>query len=240
MIPEFPVTGLHEGSRTPRSRDARLVVLMAGVVATALTWGAGEAALGQFQPKATGNLAMGPLHGSIAPEETNRTEVKNAALAYGLQGAILGLMLGLAGAAARGSVRAAFPAGLTGLLVGGMGGAGAARGLLSILQQVVERDPGQMLPPLLMHAGVCALIGASAGLAFGLGMGGGRVPRAVIGGLVGAVLGAVVYQVIGALFLPLAETYRPLASTGTARFLAHASVNNFIAVLVALTAAGRP
>jgi hypothetical protein len=209
--------------------------LVAGLLASALTWAAGDATLDWFQPTTVGNAAMGPQHGGITIETSDRATVKNAALSYGLQGALLALVLGIAGAVARGSVRAAVPAAVTGVFLGGSLGALASMGLFSIYLKTYDPLSNDILLPLLTHAGVWTPLGAAAGLAFGLGQGGGprRVARAALGGFIGAALGAAIYEVLGAALFPLAQTNLPIATSSSARLLAHASLN----VLAALAAA---
>ena len=207
----------------------------AGVIATALSWGAGEAALDFFPQK-----QINPLAGTIDMALYNRVVVKNAALAYGLQGAILGLSLGLAGAAIRRSPGHAVQAGLTGLLAGGAVGAAASFGLFTAFYAIVHANSPDILPSLMAHGGVWALIGACGGAAFGLGVGGhGRVARAAVGGLIGAALGAVVYEFAGGILLPLDQTGEPQATSGLARLLACALVNVGAALGAAIVPAAR-
>ena len=71
-----------------------------------------------------------------------------------------------------------------------------------------------------------------AGLAFSLARG--RVTAtAVVGGMIGAAIGTAIYEVLGAMFFPLAQTAQPVATESAARLLGHASVN----ILAALGAA---
>ena len=122
-----------------RRRPPWPVALAAGVVAAGLTWGAGEAAKGRFDPGTVADPSKGPLGGGVDPETFNLAVVKEAVLTYGLQGAVLGLLLGLAGAVAAGSARAAAAGGLTGLVLGGAAGAGAAPGGFTALRS--DRRP---------------------------------------------------------------------------------------------------
>lgn len=212
------------------------VALAAGALAAALTWAAGEASVERFTPKATGNLAAGPLEGFVSTDAAHRAEVKNAALAYGLQGAILGLVLGLAGGAVRRSAGSAAAGGIAGLVLGGALGTGASLGAFPlVLAHRIGMDPSNMLPSLLGHAAVCASVGGAAGAAFGLGFGGGSgFIRGLIGGLVGAAVGAGVYEVLGAVAFPADLTGDPIAASRSARLLAHALVDPSVAAGAAL------
>jgi hypothetical protein len=196
----------------------------AGVIATALSWGAGEAALDFFPQK----RLINPQTETVDMALYNRVVVKNATLAYGLQGAILGLTLGLAGAATRRSAGHAVRAGLTGLLAGGAVGAVASFGLFTAFASARSSDISLSL---MAHGGVWSLIGACGGAAFGLGLGGhGWVGRAALGGLIGAALGAVVYEFAGGILLPQDRTGEPQAASCLARLLGYALVNVFAAL----------
>ena len=220
------------GARAAPSRSRYWpAALVAGIIAAALSGGGGEAASGFFPQKKMAN----PLASTVDMAAYNRVIVKNAALAYGLQGAILGLTLGLAGAAIRRSSGHAVLAGLTGLLAGGVVGAAASFGLFTAFYAIVHVNSSDLLPSLMAHGGVWSLIGACGGAAFGLGMGGhGRVARAAVGGLIGAALAAVVYETAGAVLFPLDLTGEPLADTSRPRLFAHAVVNVFAALGAAL------
>jgi hypothetical protein len=223
------------GSSRPRALPWAIA---AGIVAAGLTWAAEDAFVDYFKPQATGNLAAGPLQGFISSEALLSTMVKNAALVYGIQGAVLGFLLGLAGGLARRSAPGAIVGGLTGLVLAGALGAGAAKALFPwVLAAQTGPNPGDMTPPLVAHGIVWALLGGSAGLAFGLGAGGaGRAVRAAIGGLAGAVLGSVLYEVLGASLFPLGKTGDPVAISSAARGFAFAVVNLLCAIVAAIVA----
>ena len=202
--------------------------LAAGLVATALTWVAGEVSVERFPQKKPAD----PLTQTADLAGFNRVLVKNAALGAGLQGALLGLILGIAGAASVAGRPG--PAALAGFSLGGTLGAIGAHGLFTAYFALVDANSQDLIPSLLAHGGVAALIGGSGGMAFGLGLGGrGQVVRAALGGLAGAVAGAVVYELAGAVLFPVDKTGEPVASTALARFLFHAPVD----LLAALGAA---
>jgi hypothetical protein len=161
--------------------------------------------------------------------------ILDGALTYGVQGAVLGLMLGLAGAWARGSGRSAAVAGGSGLVLGGLIGSGSAMLLSSIYFAYADPISNDLLLPLATHAALWGLVGGAGGLAFGLGAGGrgAWIARAAAGGVVGGAIGAACYEVLGAIAFPLARTSQPIAEASLARLLAHASTG----VLAALGAA---
>jgi hypothetical protein len=227
------------GARSGRARvPAWAAALAAGVLAAGLTGAAGEAAVGYFDPLAYGT----PGTAGVVTGGSERAMIRDAALAYGLQGAILGLLLGLAGVVAGGRARAraallAIPAGL---LVGGLGAA-ASLGLFQLGLRHQDPIAGDLTLSLLTHSGVWAAVGAGGGLAFGLGMGlrpPARLVHAAFGGLAGGALGAVIYEVVGSLAFPIAQTGHPYASEAAPRFLAHAAVD-ILAALGAGLVAGR-
>lgn len=211
-------------SRAPVRGRSWLVAGLAGLIATAMTFGAGEVAGGLIPQK-----VVDPMKESADLVGFNRVVVKNAAIATGLQGALLGLSLGLAGAVAasgpkaRTSLRAATGGGLGFLLGGGLGAAGAF-GLFSAYYASTDANSQDMIPALLTHTGVASLVGAAAGLAFGVG-GRSRVVRGLLGGGLGAGLGAASYQMVGALVFPSDGTADPIATAWLPRLIAHALVD---------------
>jgi hypothetical protein len=234
--PIDPPPGPTSAGAVPHRRPPWLSALAAGVIAAGLTWGAGEAAAGRFDPGTVADPSRGPLAGGVSVEAVNRALVNEAVLTYGLQGAILGLLLGLAGAAAGGSARAAMAGGLTGLVLGGAAGAGASLGAFTVFVQAVDPSSNDLVGPIIAHAVAWGLLGAAAGLAFGVGSRGGKagIVRAAIGGLVGAAIGAAVYEVAGAVFFASDQTSQPVAVSGSARLLAHAATDVLIALGAAL------
>lgn len=227
-------------TRRPVSGRGRRVwaAVAAAVLAAGTAWGLSEATLDRVRGK---DVAQTPMAGGASLADINRIVVKRATLMYGLQGAALGLMLGLAGAAARRSVSAAALGGPVGLVAGAAAGTGGARGLFRAYFSLADLSEENMLLALLCHAGVWGLIGLAGGLAYGLGVGGGggRVARAAVGGLIGAVLATVLYEVIGAAAFPLDKTAEPVAATGAARLLGIAAVALFTALGAALSAESR-
>ncbi|MDR3637916.1 MAG: hypothetical protein P4L84_29190 [Isosphaeraceae bacterium] len=238
---------LADSSKPPSNgpqRPRRLVpiVLAAGFVGSILSWTAGEGVVDQFKPRraaeATNTMAV-----QFESAELDRTAVKNAALAYGIQGAALGLVLGIGGAASGGSIRSALFAGSAGLILGGATAAGAAFGAFTAYFQIVGGGQADLLPSILAHAGAWGPAGLVGGLALGLGLGKrDRLAKAVGGGILGAVAGAVLYDIVGSIAFPLNGTGEPLATAWPARLLAHGTVGLLAAIGAAVFAktAGPP
>jgi hypothetical protein len=94
-----------------------------------------------------------------------------------------------------------------------------------------------MVVPLIFHGSMWICAGAFAGGAFGFGLGGvNRAIRGAIGGALGALLATVVYDFIGALFFPLAETAGPISTAWPARLIAVMGVAMLVSVGAILAA----
>jgi hypothetical protein len=207
-----------------RLRGAKRLALLAGVVAALLGWGLSEPVVGWFHIVRGGD----PRDAVAMQAETralDRATTLNATLVCSIQGAVLGLMLGAAGAAARRSVHAGVPAAGAGLVCGAGLGALAAFGAFTAYMRLVGSNRDEILSSLLAHEVAWAPMGAAAGLAFGLGLGGrGRAMRALAGGFLGAATGAALYEIVGSIAFPLDRTGYPVASTMPARLLASVAI----------------
>jgi len=244
--PVTPVGPTMTGREPSLSRNLWPLALAAGLGAGLLSWGCGEFTHGWFNPNIKDVPAsMRGNQVTLTPYWKTLTEVgyrKRSALAYGTLGASLGLALGLAGGLARRSAGGAVVAGLAGILLGAGAGAGASSGLVPRYYQMIERTSeadaaSNMVPGLLLHAGVWGAVGLAAGLALGLGTGDrNRTVLAMIGGGMGALLGAFVYEFVGLLVFPFLQTGMPLASGSVPRLLAHLAVAVFTAAGATLTA----
>jgi hypothetical protein len=212
----------HPAPATTRVARVWFAALAAGVLAAALAWPAVEAAVRSIPTETEGVNVNGEEKAIVTVLSSYRSDVKRATLAYGLQGAILGLALGLAGAAVRRSAGAAPVAALAGLIGGGIAGAGVSFGLFPIFFRHLDPISGDLLLPLITHGAVWSAVGAAVGLAFGIGRGGGPGPiaRAALGGLIAAALGAVACQLFGAFIFPQAKTDMPVAADPSARLVA--------------------
>ncbi len=93
--------------------------------------------------------------------------------------------------------------------------------------------------PMLVHVVIWSSVGAAGGAAHGIGLGNRRALVAIaLGGLAGGALAAIVYEVVGAIALPQAQTARFVSTTASSRLLARLMVTTLAAVGVALAAAG--
>jgi hypothetical protein len=162
---------------------------------------------------------------------------RNAAVAYGLLGAILSLTL----AATAGWLLTPFSltrigtAGVAGIALGGL--FGAASGYVLTPVYLNRLGTADLTLSLLIHLAIWSAIGAAAGIAFGTAGGNRKVlVGSLIGGITGGALAALLFDVCGS-FLPLAHTERPLAEQSETRLAAAALLSVFVVlgtVIVAL------
>jgi hypothetical protein len=219
--------------------------LGAGLLAGIASWVINEAGLPFVLPKSRIVQTMGGAMDLPSFVDQVAADSKNATVAYGILGAMLGLALGVAGGLVRNSPRRGVFAGITGALLGAIGGVGGATVFLPIyfrqLDVAQEQLGRDLVIPLLVHIGTWAVVGVASGIALGLGLGEGRrASRAAFGGLIGGALGAVVYEVVGALVFPNDRTTQPIALTWGPRLLAALSVSLMIAVMAVSTIAQAP
>jgi hypothetical protein len=213
-----------------------LLLATAGLLAGLVAAGIGEATHEHFAPELTlqelqGNKMMKPT-----PETMLVAAMKNGALGNAVLGSVLGLSLGLAGGLARRSTSRAALAGLLGLFLGAILGAVLSLGVIPLFYYskkfTVTSEP-DLGAAFALHAGVWAMLGAAGGLAFAVGTGGRtRMSRALFGGLLGGLLGTMLYDVIGAVFFPLADTAEPIAATWETRALARLLVPVFTVLVL--------
>jgi hypothetical protein len=221
---------------TVRSRRLWPLVLAAGVGAGVISWLAGEAAYGFFRPAIVPTtLKWGPVV-NIATHATEvAAEIQNSALSSGLLGAALGLTMGLAGGLARRDRWAGARAGLIGLSLGALVGAGTGLPLAWVFYKNQWANASDLIQPMLLHLGTWGAIGTVGGLAFGLGLGGRAFAvRTLFGGLLGAALGTVLFELVGAALFPLARTVQPLALSWGSRLFARLSISTLAAAGAAL------
>jgi hypothetical protein len=227
---------------SPRCGSVLALAVAAGVAAGLLAWLAGEACYDFIRPAKERVEMMGLSQLQPTTRTMSIADTRNAALAFGALGGLLGLALGAAGGLACRSLRAAGWAGLTGLVLGAAAGVGLAMLVGPWVFKLSTRpdlpawlDPEGMILPMLIHGAIWCAIGAAGGLALavGLGLGPRAMGRAMLGGLLGAALATVIYEVAGAQFFPLAQTTNLIATSSWARLLARLLVT----VLVAFGAA---
>lgn len=195
--------------------------LAAGLIAGVVSWLVGETSLVQPPLVEQEMTVMGRTFQSSTPQSRLAAADADAARFQGVFGAALGLMLGLSGGLSRRSPRAATVSALIGAAAGATCGLVAAWAALPLYHRLKFSVSNDLIASLAMHAPPFALAGAAGGLALGVGLGERRsIGRSTLGGLLGGLIGAVVFEFLGALVFPSAETGHPLAATPTARLLA--------------------
>jgi len=222
--------------RRPPARTwlvASAAALLAGVAA----WLVGEATLDYYKPS---KEAAEQLRNFVAlNREQSIANGRNGAIAFGALGGLLGLGLGVAGGLSRRSTGAALAGGFVGLTLGAVVGALPAFAIMPWQWYHRHDDPynADLVKPLMYHFGLWGGTGAVAGLAYGIGRSGLRlVPlvKTTLGGLIGAVVGTLVYELIGAMALPMSDTADPIPPTALGRVLARLCLVVFSALGVVL------
>jgi hypothetical protein len=230
------------GGADNRLIRARWWVALAGLLAGLAAFGAGEAIYELIPAEKSEIITMGKKAMATTPESTRVADTRNAALTFGVLGLCLGGCLGMAGGVARRSTSAVLIAGLLGSVMGMAVGAGVP---LAILPYIFKIQPVQqdyeLVFSMIVHASTWGLMGAAAGLAFAIGL---RQPtlhgRAVLAGFAGAVLGTVAFDLIGAVFFPLASTGDAISKSWASRLMARLMVTLATAALVILVVNGPP
>ncbi len=234
-------------SDRPVSR-ARLwaCVLGAGLAAGLASWVVGEGCVELIQPPRHAVNSHGLTLRITSRQEEATAVARNAALAFLILGAAMGIGLGTAGGLARGSRRAAGRAACSGLVLGLVATGMMSAALLPAYTAYQRRYPDDaardLLLPLLVHAGIWSAAGAAGGLALALGLGlcdRRLMARAALGGVLGAAVGTVIYEFVGAVF-PEARTARFVSATWETRLMARLAVAILAAVGAAMVVASRP
>jgi hypothetical protein len=204
---------------------------VAGLVAGAVSWGAGELAYGAFQPPLS-KVTTGTIVLIMATRpDSNAADAKNATLAFAILGSVLGLFLGVAGGLVRRNLLRGVWAGAVGLVLGGLAGAFASLPLLGLYYRQLVPNPNDLMRPLLTHGGIWCAVGATGGLAFGLGSGNWRrLLNAISGAILGAALATALYEGIGIAAFPASSTTEPLPPSWDVRLLARVLVSVFAAL----------
>jgi hypothetical protein len=165
---------------------------------------------------------------------------QNAAVAYGLLGAILSLSLAITACCSlpRYSFTQMLTAGLAGIALGGLFGAATSYAVTPLYFHRLET--ADVTLSLLIHLAIWSAVGAAAGVAFVIGCGTRKVfAGSLIGGITGGALAALLFDVCGA-FLPLARTERPLAEQADTRLAAAVLLSVFVVFGIVIVALQEP
>jgi hypothetical protein len=197
-----------------------LGAVVAALLAAGGAWLLGESGVARAVAADAAIPTMGQIVMAPTVATTHTADVKNAVRTFGAFGALLGLLLGLAGGWSRINARAAWTAGLVGLIAGGVTGAAGPLFVVRAFHHWQSEGADDLIVSMVMHSGLLTFVGAAAGLALAIGLGNKRrLDHAALGGAIGAVVGAVAYDLIGAFAFPFANTADPLATTAAARFV---------------------
>ena len=228
-----------EGTPPPESTGEaglpRFLVLWAIVVALAagvLAWAGGEATYDFYRPSK--EAAAEPYAFKQLNQERDIADGRNAAIAYGMLGAAVGLGLGAAAGLSRRSTRGAVSGGLAGLILGGIAPALIAPWVVPLHRKWYWPETPDLKLPIMVHGTMWCALGAAAGLAFGIGLGNRRwLPRTVVGGLIGAALATILFHALGAILFPYSRADLPIAETQGVRLLSRLLVAVGVAIGVA-------
>ncbi|WP_422927081.1 hypothetical protein [Singulisphaera sp. PoT] len=195
--------------------------LLAAILSALACWGAGEKGLLKVKPaERTVPMMSGSVTGATA-ETRNAAKHQEAALTYGILGALTTATIGLVVGRLFGG-RSAILSLLGGLVVGGVLGGGAAAILAPVILNYQDLTGSmELFLPLFVHGGIFGAIGAAVGLVASFGTKDRRqILASVLGGALGAIAGGVVYDIIGAIAFPMDETAQPISATTITRLLA--------------------
>jgi hypothetical protein len=219
---------------------ARLWPLLAGICAGLSAFGLGEACYELVRPEngrfnTMGTIVIGPYAQSLDIAET-----QNGAVAFGLLGGCLGAFLGITGGLTSRSVSKTLAAAVLGVVLGAGLGVGISLAVIPLALKLLPGYPRyEVIISAVMHGSIWGVSGAVAGLAFAAGLGQPRrfVPL-VLAGFTGAVLGTVMFELVGSIIFPLANTGRPISSTWPSRLAARLLVTLATSGALALSVNG--
>jgi hypothetical protein len=210
--------------------------LVAGLLAGAVSLGAGESIVGYYRPDLDPAIKRRPTADDM--QRLRDARVHSATATFAAMGGLLGLAMGLAGGMAGRSAASLGKAAGAGLLVGACIVGLTAFAAVSLFYKMHDPQSGELILPMLTHGAIWAVAGGIGGLAFGLGVGGNgrRVTAALSGGLIGAAIAAVIYEIVGAVAFPTSKTDLPLSSSVATRGLAQilVAISSSLGAVVAL------
>jgi len=227
VVPDAGQPPLSESSPEVRSTAQASVstglvlgVLLAALLSALACWGLGEKGLLSVTADEKTMQMMGRKITGATSETRIVAQHKEAAITYGVFGALTASAIGLVIAQKQGG-RSALQGLLGGLILGGVVGAGIAAILAPVILRYSDlTGPAELFLPLFVHGGIFAGIGAATGIVAGLGT---RALRQIalmaLGGALGAFLGGFIYDIIGAILFPLAGTAQPISGSWVTRLL---------------------
>jgi hypothetical protein len=197
------------------------VLLAATLLAGLASWQLGESRLVRQQAaRAEYNLMGQTIQGQTA--ETIRAAARQTAARYfGISGGLLVLAAGVAGCEAFRRLGMPLVAGLV-LAVAWSALCGVTAWFaLPLYDRAVDAAYPEMAVSIVSHLLLWVPLGAGAGVALAVALGRPReAATAAVAGAVGVILGVFVFEFLGALLFPLADTGRPLPATSITRLLA--------------------
>jgi len=210
------------------------ILLLAGVVAGFVAWGAGELAHSFFRPRTYRVEIMGMVSMQPSRESQKTADIANSTLAFAILGSVTALMMGLAGGLAVRNPGRGVMVGLVAQAAGAMAGAAAAFALIPIFYWQLVPDSNDLLTPILIHGGVWTAVGVVGGMSFVAGMNAWRqVPVAAVFACVGAFTASIVFHVLTGILFPHSSSSEPIGRSAIVRLLASLLVTVLVAIGVA-------
>jgi hypothetical protein len=213
-----------------------LVALLAACAVVPVSWLAAERVRETYAISAEAQQLTSrlPPDFTLYNQEKPVVDGRNAALANGAFGALVGLAFAAAGVLAGGRGGRFPQLAAMGLLLGGAVGAGAGFTLVPLHFHTFDPRTPSLLLPMLIMGGLWGSVLAVAGLAFGWSAGDHSAGiRGLFAGLLGAAAGAFGFILVLAMAFPLLRMEQPLPSTPALRFVAMAMVTACAAVAIA-------
>jgi hypothetical protein len=217
-----------------------VTALGTALVAGVLSWGIGELTSNYYGPSKEAIRSTTRFDFNALNRSQGLADRKNATIAFGTFGALLGLSVGAFAGLLRRSSASVLIASLTGLLAAGIGGALVSYGLAPVFGRFYSDVNPSLMLPILIRGGICAVIGLAAGLAYGLGRHGPTgILRTLSGGLLGGVLGVILFEVIIATLFPMERNDKVIPSSLVTRLLCYLCVAAGVAAGAILLERGR-
>jgi hypothetical protein len=202
---------------------ALILCVSAALIAAFIAWRVGEMMYEYYRPSDAALRARFDF--SARNREQLVADQKNAAIACGTFGALMGLLAGAAGGLARRSIQSGAIAAGVGLVLGGLAATLVSYEIAPSFSTYYSDGNPSLLLPLLVRGGIWAVIGITTGLALGCGWQG---PRAIIrmmtGGLVGSILGTVVFEAINGVVFPADRNDNILPNSDVTRLIEYMCV----------------
>ncbi len=232
-------SGSSAGSNEASVGRGKATTVVLALAAALMGWGMLESHLFRVRPKIEQVNMMGVVYNDVSTRTRTAAELFELRGIMGASAAVLGLAMGLAGARSVRSWRAALVAAACGAAAGALVSIVAASIAVPLYERAEVASAGDLSRSIILHLALWAPMGATAGLAYALAARHGRAAP-ILAATAGAAGGAILYDVVGAIAFPLAETGKPLAAEMIPRLLGFLFVALGVAAGLVLAQRGAP